>query len=101
MRLILDLEMFDIPLNNLIEHAHGRDNGTAFANRVDCEQIWGKTLLIGGAPRSQLVYRDLVGQVMEAIGVGMLPEKAFTDMPYSTDWFAVLLVRFAGAVFIM
>lgn len=85
-RLILDQGIFDVPLNNRIEYGHGQDVGLAFANGVECPEIWGKTLLIGGGPRCQLIYRDLVRRVMEAIGVGMLPENAFSNTPFSTDW---------------
>jgi nucleoside-diphosphate-sugar epimerase len=85
-RMILDTGMFDVPLENRIEYGHGRDVGTAFANGVECPEIWGKTLLIGGGPHCQFHYRELVGRIMEAIGVGMLPAKAFSHIPFSTDW---------------
>lgn len=85
-RMILDTGMFDVPLENRIEYGHGRDVGAAFANGVDCPEIWGKTLLIGGGPRCQFHYRDLVGRIMEATGIGMLPAKAFSRIPFSTDW---------------
>lgn len=85
-RMILDMGMFDVPLDNRIEYGHGRDVGTAFAKGVDCPEIWGKTLLIGGGPRCQFHYGELVGRIMEATGVGMLPAKAFSCIPFSTDW---------------
>ncbi len=85
-RMILDTGMFDVPLDNRIEYGHGRDVGAAFANGVECPEIWGKTLLIGGGPRCQFHYRELMGRIMEATGVGMLPAKAFSRIPFSTDW---------------
>jgi len=85
-RMILDTGMFDVPLDNRIEYGHGRDVGAAFANGVECPEIWGKTLLIGGGPRCQFHYRELMGRIMEATGVGMLPAKAFSRVPFSTDW---------------
>lgn len=85
-RLILDTGMFDVALDNRIEYAHGRDVGTAFANGVTNPNIWGKTLLIGGGSQCQFYYRDLLGRIMETLGIGDLPETAFTKIPYSTDW---------------
>lgn len=85
-RLILDTGMFDVPLENRIEYGHGRDVGMAFANGLDSTRIWGKTLLIGGGPQCQFHYGELVGRIMDGIGVGMLPAKAFSRTPFSTDW---------------
>ncbi len=85
-RLILDPGMFDVPLNNRIEFVHSRDVGQAIANAIEREEVWGRTWLIGGGPRCQFYYRDLVEQILEVSGVGMLPEEAFNTVPYSTDW---------------
>ena len=85
-RLLMDPAMFDVPLNNRIEFVHRRDVGLAIANGLESDEIWGKIWLIGGGPNCQLYQRELVQGVMEAAGVGMLPEDAFTDEPYPTDW---------------
>jgi len=85
-RLILDPGMFHVPLNNRIEYVHSRDVGLAIANAVESDAVWGKTLLIGGGPRCQFYYRDLVARVLRATGVGMLPERAFALTPYAVDW---------------
>jgi short-subunit dehydrogenase len=85
-RLVLDPGMFDVPLDNRIEFGHVRDVAAALANGVESEQIWGKLLLIGGGPRCQYRYRELVQVVLEASGVGMLPARAFARRPFPTDW---------------
>ncbi len=85
-RLILDPAMFDVPLDNRIEFVHRRDVGEAIANALETEEAWGHTWHIGGGPECQLYQRQLVEQVLEAVGIGMLPEEAFTDEPYPTDW---------------
>jgi nucleoside-diphosphate-sugar epimerase len=85
-RLILDSGVFEVPLGNRIEYVHSRDVGLAIANSLECEAVWGKTLLIGGGPKCRFYYRDFVARILNAIGVGMLPEKAFTTTPYSVDW---------------
>ncbi len=85
-RLLMDPAMFDVPLNNRIEFVHRRDVGLAIANGLETDEIWGKVWHIGGGPDCQLYQRELVERVMEAVGVGMLPEDAFTEEPYPTDW---------------
>ncbi len=81
-----DPGMFDLPLDNRIEFVHTRDVGLAIANGVSNAAVWGRLLLIGGGPRCQYVYRQLVERNLEAMGIGMLPDAAFNTTPYPTDW---------------
>ena len=69
-----------------MEFTHTRDVGVAVANAVTCNEVWGKTLLIGGGPRCQLTYGEIVAGVLNALGIGMLPEAAFAAKPFATDW---------------
>ncbi len=85
-QLILDQGMFDVPLENRIEYIHTRDAGTAFATAAEHPSIWGKILHIGGGPRCQYYYREVLAQVLEAAGIGSLPERCFTSHPFATDW---------------
>jgi short-subunit dehydrogenase len=82
----LDPGMFDVPLENRMEFVHTRDVGLALANAVESTEIWGKVLLIGGGPKCQYYYREIVEHVLDAAGVGMLPEEAFGSTPFCTDW---------------
>lgn len=82
----LDPGMFDVPLDNRIEFVHTRDVGLAIANALRIPEAWGRVLLIGGGPRCQYTYREMVQRILEAIGIGMLPEEAFSTSPFSTDW---------------
>ena len=82
----LDPGMFDVPLENRMEFVHTRDVGLALANGLEAEDVWGKTLLIGGGPRCQLYYREIVQRILEVMGVGMLPEEAFGTTQFCTDW---------------
>lgn len=82
----LDPGMFDVPVDNRIEFVHTRDVGLALANALSNTEVWGKTLLIGGGPGCQFTYRDMVGRILDAMGVGMLPEEAFGSTPFCTDW---------------
>jgi nucleoside-diphosphate-sugar epimerase len=86
LRLILDRGMFEVPPGNRIEYVFAPDVALALANGVESEAIWGRTLLIGGGPRCQFVYRDLMNRILETAGVGPFPDQAFTTVPYSTDW---------------
>lgn len=86
-RLTLSSGMFDVPLNNRIEFVHTRDVGLALANALQTDEVWGKIWLIGGGPRCQVYQRDLVAGVLNAVGVGMLPDEVFpTAPPYAVDW---------------
>ncbi len=82
----LDPGMFDVPLNNRMEYVHTKDVGLALANAVSSDAIWGKTLLIGGGPRCQYTYGDMVARIMAALGLDMLPAEAFATTPFATDW---------------
>jgi UDP-glucose 4-epimerase len=82
----MDPGMFDVPLDNRMEYVHTRDVGLAFANAVSSPEVWGKVLLIGGGPRCQYTYREITAKVLEGMGVGPLPEEAFTRVPFPTDW---------------
>ncbi len=79
-------KMFDFPLDMRIEFVHPRDAGLALANAVGSKKVWGKTLLIGGGPSGQLYYRDFMGRMMNAMGIGMLPERAFGSKAAMSDW---------------
>jgi UDP-glucose 4-epimerase len=79
-------KMFDFPLDMRIEFVHPRDAGLALANAVSSQEVWGKILLIGGGPSSQLYYGDFMGRMMNAMRIGMLPERAFGSKAAMSDW---------------
>ncbi len=79
-------KMFDFPLDMRIEFVHPRDAGLALANAVDNNEVWNKILLIGGGSNNQLYYKDFMGRMMEALGVGRLPDAAFGSKNAMCDW---------------
>ena len=85
-RFIMNADMFDIPLQNRIEFVHTKDVGLACANAITCQRAVGRTLLIGGGPRCQMYWRDMAGRGLEAFGIGMLPDGAFTAKEFCQDW---------------
>jgi nucleoside-diphosphate-sugar epimerase len=78
--------MFDIPLDQRFEIMHGDDVALAVANTLMTPEVWGQTVLIGGGPRCQIRYRDYLFGMLDAIGIGPLPEEAFGHPLYCTDW---------------
>ena len=78
--------MFSISLDQRFEIMHGDDVALAIANTLKTPELWGQTVLIGGGPRCQIRYRDYLFGMLEATGVGPLPEEAFGQPPYCTDW---------------
>jgi UDP-glucose 4-epimerase len=80
-------KMFDTPPDQRTEFVHPDDVGLALANAVTCDEAWGKILLIGGGPGSQLYFRDFVGGMMESMGIGRLPDRAFATTACAfSDW---------------
>ena len=78
--------MFNVPPDNRIEYVHPRDVAVALTNALTCDQVWGRTLLIGGGKGCQFYYRDLMAEILNAVGLRKFPEQAFTREEYSTDW---------------
>jgi nucleoside-diphosphate-sugar epimerase len=79
-------EMFEVPLTQRIECVHADDVALALTNAVSCDAVLGRTLLIGGGQRCQLLYREFVQRPFEAVGIGALPAEAFSTVSYHTDW---------------
>jgi nucleoside-diphosphate-sugar epimerase len=82
-----EADLFHLEPDSRLEFVHPRDVGLAVTNAVSSTEIWGKTLLIGGGSDSQLVYRDFIQQLTDAIGIRPLPDEAFALAPSSPlDW---------------
>ncbi len=82
----IDPMLFSVSLDNRIELIHADDAGSALANAAVSEQVWGKTLLIGGGKRCQMLQKDFITRVLDEVGLGMFPEQAFSSKPFYTDW---------------
>ncbi len=82
----IDPLLFRVPPDSRIELIHAHDAGIAFANSVAAESVLFKTLLIGGGKSCQIYQREFISSVLELIGIGMLPDKAFSSEPYYLDW---------------
>lgn len=78
--------LYEIPLDQRIEVVDSRDVALACVNALSADTI-GKTLLIGGGEGNQLYQRDFVSLILDAIGVGMLPEEAFKKAKTLDDYY--------------
>ncbi|NMN97099.1 NAD-dependent epimerase/dehydratase family protein [Antrihabitans stalactiti] len=78
--------MFEIGLDNRIEVLHPDDAAVAMANALETDEIWGKTLFIGGGDGCQVTYREFMTKMLGALGLRPLPDSAFSEKPYATDW---------------
>jgi UDP-glucose 4-epimerase len=78
--------MFEIPLDQRFEVIHGDDVALAIVNALKTPELWRQIVLIGGGATCQVRYRDYLFGMLEALGIGPLPEEAFTDKVYCTDW---------------
>ncbi len=78
--------MFEIGLHNRIETMHADDAAVALARALRTPEVWGRVLLVGGGPSCQVTYREYLAKLMRAMGMEPLPDEAFSDADYVTDW---------------
>ena len=78
--------MFRIPWATRIEALHPTDAGIGVARAVADDQLWNHLWLMGGGPTCQVTYGEYLGKMLDAVGIGRLPEAAFGSDPYCTDW---------------
>ncbi|MCU7730585.1 NAD(P)-dependent oxidoreductase [Actinoplanes sp. KI2] len=78
--------MFEIGLDNRIEALHADDAGLAITNALETPAAWGRVLFVGGGSSCQLTYREYLTRLLAAMGVKPLPDEAFSNAVYATDW---------------
>ncbi|HEU5472637.1 MAG TPA: NAD(P)-dependent oxidoreductase [Actinophytocola sp.] len=78
--------MFEIGLDNRIEAVHAADAALAVAAALETPAVWGRVLFVGGGPSCQLSYREYLARLLAAMGLDPLPDSAFRDAEYVTDW---------------
>lgn len=78
--------LFEVPLDNRIEYIHPKDIATAIANAIERDDVWEKTLNIGGGKKCQFLYKDFVSKILNAIGIGMFPQELFTKNYFAVDF---------------
>lgn len=74
----IDPLIFDLPCDARQEFLHAEDAARAFAACLERDDVWGRTLLVGGGPSCQLLYADLINRSLGAMGLPALPAAAFS-----------------------
>ncbi len=80
--------MFTVPLNNRVEYCHPDDTALAIVNAIRrFEAVKGKTLVISGGPGQRMLYKDMIGKILQVLGLPLPPDHKFTRKPYYLDWY--------------
>jgi nucleoside-diphosphate-sugar epimerase len=80
--------MFSVPLNNRVEFCHPDDLALAILNAVKgFEAIKGNTLVISGGPAQRMLYKEMVGSLLNVMRLPLPPAGKFTREPYYLDWY--------------
>lgn len=82
-----DPMMFEVPLDTNMEIIHVKDAALAIVNALENKEIWGKVLHIAGGVSCRLTYKEFVGRMLEAMGIGQLPDQAFGDNDFHCAFF--------------
>jgi nucleoside-diphosphate-sugar epimerase len=81
-------QMFSIPLSNRVEFCHPENVALAIGNAIsNFTTVNGKTLIISGGRSQRMLYKDMIGGILGAMGLPLPPEKKFTEEPYCLDWY--------------
>lgn len=74
----IDPLIFDLPADARQEFVHCDDVAHAIAECLARGTAWGRLLLIGGGPACRFRYADMINRALGAMGIGSLPEEAFS-----------------------
>ena len=80
-------QMRIIPPDTRIEFVHIRDIGDAFVNSVDNQQTLGRTFVLAGGPRCQMLYQEQLKRTFDYLGMPEPDWKKFSDKPFPLDWY--------------
>jgi len=82
----LDPLMFEVRMDDRMEYLAPMDAGAAVAAAAVLPGLEGKTLMVAGGPSCQVTGRQFMARSFEALGIGMLPESAFSQVPFHCDF---------------
>jgi hypothetical protein len=70
-----------------VEFTHPKDQALGIVNSLAVhEPIVGRTLCLGGGATNRYRYREFMNMAFAAMGLPALPESAFGDALFLTDW---------------
>jgi len=80
--------LFSIPLHNRVEFCHPEDVATAIANAIRrFDMVKGNTLVIGGGPGQQMLYKDMTGAILGTMRLPLPPADRFPEEPSYLHWY--------------
>ena len=82
-----DPMMYEVPLDTNMEVIHLEDAALAVINAIDKKEIWGKIYHIAGGESCRLTYKEFVGEMLNAMGIGPLPDSAFGSNDFHCAFF--------------
>ncbi len=77
---------FNVSIKCRVEYVHPKDVAKAMVNALGNEQALGKKFFLGGGAKCQAHWREFCSAGFMALGLGLLPEDAFADGGYYTEW---------------
>ena len=80
--------IFSIPLNNRLETCHPDDVAVAIANALSkFDEVKGKTLIVSGGPDHRMLYREMIGEILNVMALPVPPADKFNQEPCYLDWY--------------
>ena len=78
--------MFNASPMTRIEYVHPDDVGLGVVRALHMDDAIGQVLNLGGGEACRIVTRDLFDTVFGSLGLPRMPDEAFGDGPYYSDW---------------
>ncbi len=78
--------MFSASATTRVEYIHPDDVALAVVNGLGYAPVMHRVLNLGGGKSCRIHTQDLFNTVFGALGLSRIPDEAFGDEPYYTDW---------------
>jgi nucleoside-diphosphate-sugar epimerase len=78
--------MFNASASTRIEYIHPDDVALAVVNGLGYDAVIHRILNLGGGESCRIYTKDLFDAVFGAMGLSAVPDEAFGNKPYYTDW---------------
>jgi nucleoside-diphosphate-sugar epimerase len=78
--------LFNASAMTRIEYIHPDDVALAVVNALGYEEVIHRILNLGGGESCRITTKDMFDAVFGALGLSAIPDGAFGDEPYYTDW---------------
>ncbi|MFT3923574.1 MAG: NAD(P)-dependent oxidoreductase [Myxococcales bacterium] len=82
--------LFEHALDSRVHFVHPADAAEALARSLEVPAAQGRILCVAGGAGCQITQRELLSEALSAVGLGMLPERAFGTRPLFGGWLDTL-----------